>query len=79
MSPQCLPSIFSSIRLKVWEAVSFEQFQDGHHSNYLGYCNPKLLAILNIHVAPMFPTKFQLNPTYNSGGVVENVKRQMDG
>ena len=33
-----------------------------------------ILAILNLHVATMPPTKFQLNPTYGSGGNVENVK-----
>ena len=33
-----------------------------------------ILAILNLHVTTMHPTKFQLNPTYGSGGVVENVK-----
>ena len=32
------------------------------------------LAILNLHVATMLPTKFQLNPTYGSGGDVENMK-----
>ena len=33
-----------------------------------------ILAILNLNVATMPPTKFQLNPTYGSGGDVENVK-----
>ena len=33
-----------------------------------------VLAILNLHVATMPPTKLQLNPTYGSGGDVENVK-----
>ena len=42
----------------------FEEFQDGRH---LGYRNGKILAILNLHVATMPPTKFQLNPTYGSG------------
>ena len=32
------------------------------------------LAILNLHVATMPLTKFQLNPTYGFGGDVENVK-----
>ena len=32
------------------------------------------IAILNLHVAPVYPTKFQLNATYDSGGDVENVK-----
>ena len=36
--------------------------------------NRTILAILNLHVATMPPTKFQLNPTYGSGGDVENVK-----
>ena len=51
--------------LMVWEEMSFEEFQDGHHG---------ILAILNLYIATMPPTKFQLNPTYGSGGDVENVK-----
>ena len=50
--------------------MSFEEFQDGRH----GYRIGTILAILNLHVATMHPTKFQLNPTYGSGGDVENVK-----
>ena len=72
------PSSFSSIRFRVWEKMSFEEFQDGHHGCHLGYQNKMILAILNLHVATMPPTKFQLNPTYGSGGDVENVKT-MDG
>ena len=55
--------------------MSFEKFQDGHHGGHLGYWNGMILAILNLHVATM-PPKFQLNPTYGSGGDVENVKSQ---
>ena len=33
-----------------------------------------ILPILKLHVAPMPPAKFKLNPTYNSGGDVVNVK-----
>ena len=51
--------------------MSFEDFQDGSH---LGYWNRTILAILNLHVVPMPPTKFQSNLTYGSGGDVENVK-----
>ena len=51
--------------------MSFEEFQDGGH---LGYLNRMILAILNLHVATMPPTKFQLNPTYGSAGDVKNVK-----
>ena len=52
----------------------FEEFQDSCHGSHLGYRIGRILAILNLHVATMPPTKFQLNPTYSSGGDVENVK-----
>ena len=52
----------------------FEEFQDGRHGGQLGYRNGMILAILNLHVATMPPNKFQLNPTYGSGGDVENVQ-----
>ena len=54
----CLPSSFCSIQLKVWKEMWFEHFQDGW--------NDMILAILNLHVAPMPPTKFQLNRSYDS-------------
>ena len=52
----------------------FEKFQGGHHGSHLGYRNRMILAILNLHVATMPPTKFQSNSNYGSGGDVENVK-----
>ena len=65
---------FHSIRLTVWEQITiedfqdgqkmlFENFQDGWHRGQLGYWNRIILAILNLHVAPMPPTKFGLNLT----------------
>ena len=51
--------------------MSIEEFQDGRH---LGYQTETILAILNLHIATMPPTKFQLNPTDGSEGDVENVK-----
>ena len=58
--------------------MSFEEFQDGrqdgHHGGNLGYRNGTILAILNLHVATMPPTKFQLNSSNGSGGDIENVK-----
>ena len=71
---RCLPSSFGSIWLMVWEEMSFEEFQDGHHGGHLGYRNGMILSILKLHVATMPLTKFQLNLTYGSGGDVENVK-----
>ena len=45
----------------------YEDFQDGCHGGHLGYQNETILAILNLHAAPMPSTKFPLHPTYCSG------------
>ena len=52
--------------------MSFEEFQDGR--GHLEYRNGTILAILNLHIATMPSIRFQLNPTYGSGGDVENMK-----
>ena len=54
--------------------MSFEEFQDGRHGGHVGYRIGTILTILNLQVATMPPTKFQLNRTYGFGGDVENVK-----
>ena len=74
LSLYCFPLSFSSIRLTVWEEMSFKEFQDGCHGGHLGHRNRMILTILNLHIATMPPTKFQLNPTYGSGGDVEKLK-----
>ena len=63
ISPQWLPPRFSLIRHTVRGQVSFQDFQAGPHGSHLGYWNETNLTILNLHVAPMPPTKFGLNPT----------------
>ena len=45
----------------------FQDLQAGHHGGHLGNWNGTNLAILNLHVAPMPPTMFGLNPTYRFG------------
>ena len=59
--------------------MPFEEFQDDHHGDNLGYPNRTILAILNLHVATMPPTKFQLNPTYGSGEDVKSLRRRDNG
>ena len=54
--------------------MPFEEFQDCHHGGHLGYRNGTILAILNLYVATMPPTKFQLNPISGSGGDIEKAK-----
>ena len=67
ITPQCLPSCLSSSRLTVWQEMWFKDFHDGCHGGNLGYQNRTILAILNLHAAPMPSTKFPLHPTYCSG------------
>ena len=54
----------------IWMQMLFEDFQDGHHGSHLGYQNGKILAVLNLHVASMPPTKFQLKLIYGLEGDV---------
>ena len=61
---------FGSIWLTVWEGMSFEEFQDGHHGSHLEYQNRMIIAILSLYVTLMPPIKFQLNLTYSLGGDV---------
>ena len=58
------PIKFRLIQLTIWEEMSTEEFQDGR---YLGYLNSTILAVLNLYVTPMHPTKFLLNLTYGLG------------
>ena len=56
----------------------FQDFQDGRTDGYLGLPNGTILAILNLYVAPLLPTKFWLNPTYGFGGdVVRRISRML--
>ena len=60
-------SCLSSIRLTIWKQIWFEDFHNGCHGCHLGYQNRTILAILNLHAAPMPSTTFPLNLTYCSG------------
>ena len=53
----------NTVREQMW----FEDFQDGCDGGHLGYQNGTILAILNLHAAPMPSTKFPLHLTYSSG------------
>ena len=53
---QPIPISFSSNQLTVLEKMSFEYFQHGWTGGHLGYRNRMILAILNLHRAPMSPT-----------------------
>ena len=57
MSLRCLPLSLGSILISGWEAMSFEEFQDGH----LLCRNGTHLAVMNLHVSPKPPTKQSIN------------------
>ena len=48
---------------RVWEEMSFQEFQDGRQGGHPRYRNEMILAILNLCVTVMPPIKFQLNRT----------------
>ena len=47
--------------------LMIEDLQDGCCGGHHGYRNNSVLAILNLYVTPMLPTKFWLNLTYLLG------------
>ena len=49
---------------RVWEEISFEEFQDGRHGGHLGHRNG---TNVNLCVTVMPPIKFQLNRTLGLG------------
>ena len=46
--------------------MQFEDFQDGCHGGHLGNQSGTILAVLNLHAAPMPSTENPLHPTYCS-------------
>ena len=50
-----------------------KDFQDGHHGSHLGFPISKILAVFNLQVTPMLPTKFGVTWPFSSGD-----KRKID-
>ena len=55
-----LPSL-ESIGLSVQEKQRKIEFQDGGHSDHLGFTIGTILAIFYLQVTPMLPTKYLVN------------------
>ena len=64
-----LPTKFQSDGLSVLEKKRKIDFQDGGH---LGFLTGTILAIFDLQVTPMLPTKFQVNCAFSSGEEVKN-------
>ena len=65
-----LPSKFGvNIGLSVQEKKRKIDFQDGGHGGHLRFAIGTILAIFDLQVTPMLPTKYQVNWPRNVGGV----------
>ena len=64
-----LPSKFG---LSVEENKQKIDFQDGRHGGHLGFTIGMILAIFDLQVTPMLPSKFGVNWLFGSGEEAKN-------
>ena len=60
-SPRYFLPSSKSISLSVQEKKFKIDFQDGVRSSHFGFLNVTILAIFDLYVAPIPPTKFRVN------------------
>ena len=68
-SPQCFLACLQSIGLSVQEKKRKIDFQDGGH---LGFPIGLILAVFDLQVTPMLPSKFGVNWPFGSGEEAKN-------
>ena len=71
-SPWCFLPCFESIGLSVQEKKWKIDFQDGHHGSYLGSLIGMILAIFDLQITQMLPTKSPVDWPFVSGEVAKN-------
>ena len=71
-SHRCLLPSFESIYLSVQEERPKIDFQDSRHGGQLGFPIRTILAIFDIPVTLMLPTKFGVNLLFGSGKEAKN-------
>ena len=71
-SPRCLLASLESIGLSVQEKKRKIDFQDGCHGGHLGFPIDMILAIFDLQVTPMLPSKFGVNWSFGSGEEAKN-------
>ena len=77
MSHLCFLLCLESIGLSVQEKKQKIDFQDGCHGSHLGFPIGTILAIFDLQVTPMLPTRFGVNWLLESGEEAKN--RFQDG
>ena len=68
-SPQCFLASLESIGLSVQEKKRKIDFQDGGHGGHLGFPIGMILALFDLQVTLMLPTKYPVNWPRGVGGV----------
>ena len=71
-SLRCFLPSFKSTGLSVQEKKQKIDFQDGGHNGHFGFLIETILAIFDLQVTRMLPTKFQVNWHFGSGGEGKN-------
>ena len=71
-SPWCFLASLESIGLLVQEKKRKIDFQDGHHGGHLGFLIGTILAIFDLQVTPMLPSKFGVKWPFGSGEEAKN-------
>ena len=71
-SSQCFLPSFESIGLSVQKKAQKIDFQDGYHGDHLGFQVGTILAIFDLYVTPMLPTKFGVNRLLGLGEEAKN-------
>ena len=64
-----LPTKFESTGFLFQEKKRKKDFQDGHHDGHLGFSIGTILAISDLQVIPMLPTKCRVNWSRGVEGV----------
>ena len=72
MSPRCFLASLESIGLSVQEKQRKIDFQDGGHGSHLGFPIGTILAIFDLQVTLMLPSKFGVNWPFSSGEEAKN-------
>ena len=70
--PRCFLSSFESIGFSVEEKKRRIDFQDSGNGCRVGFSIGRILAISNLQVTPMLPTKFRVNWPSGPGGEAQN-------
>ena len=71
-SPRCFLASLESTGLSVQEKKRKLDFQDGRHGGQLGFPIGTILAIFDLKVTPMLPSKFGVNWPFGSGEEATN-------